>query len=588
MSMRSTSEWARGGFSNFHPGSPSEIQRDISMAGSWIPIKELPPFSKECIHDWHENILTSYVTVRANGLAKKPAQEVADEHLTKVVKLLMVLLKAKDEELARRIEAVAKERQKFESEKRKTIAGHANGRKEEEMIRSSAEKDEEIECLEKALRHYEERWADPPHCDEDTRKAEDSRNKPDMPQEASVVFNGEMVYNSTTPDAPPKIRRVQNSLYNFIIEFDIPNCQPFSVHAILDTGATSCYISSDKLPEGATDPISRPIKIYGLNSVQSTSSKLRKGSLVIGENKFPILVVYVLDVSLSDGVEMLLGANFIKNMQGGVRIEGNEVTFYKKVTTIRTTERVEMAQHTTEELEPGENESLEILDSIYFNAPTNEHFKRKFFDILHKLEQQGYIGEDPLKHWRKNGEVCKLELINPDVTIEDKPLKHVTPAMEASFKNHIDSLLKLGVIRPSSSRHRTMAMIVQKEIRGKERLVFNYRSLNDNTYKDQYSLPGINTILQRVGNAKIFSKFDLKSGFHQVAMDEESIPWTAFIVPEGLYKWLVMPFGLKNAPAVFQRKMDKVFKGTEGFIAMYIDDILVFSNNEKNMKSTCR
>ena len=112
-------------------------------------------------------------------------------------------------------------------------------------------------------------------------------------------------------------------------------------------------------------------------------------------------------------------------------------------------------------------------------------------------------------------------------------------------------------------------------------MVFNYRTLNDNTHKDQYSLPGINTILKKVGNSKIFSKFDLKSGFHQVAMDPDSIPWTAFIVPGGLYEWLVMPFGLKNAPAVFQRKMDQCFKGTDEFIAVYIDDILVFSRNEE-------
>ncbi|GJS16868.1 retrotransposon protein, putative, ty3-gypsy subclass, partial [Tanacetum coccineum] len=105
-----------------------------------------------------------------------------------------------------------------------------------------------------------------------------------------------------------------------------------------------------------------------------------------------------------------------------------------------------------------------------------------------------------------------------------------------------------------------MAMIVNsgitidpatgREIKGKEMMVFNYKSLNDNTYKDQYSLPV----------------------FHQVVMYEESIPWTSFLIPGGLYEWLVMPFGLKNAPAVFQRKMDKCFKGTESFIAIYIDD----------------
>ncbi|GJY12097.1 retrotransposon protein, putative, ty3-gypsy subclass [Tanacetum coccineum] len=162
--------------------------------------------------------------------------------------------------------------------------------------------------------------------------------------------------------------------------------------------------------------------------------------------------------------------------------------------------------------------------------------------------------------------------------------------MEASFKKHIDSLLKLGVIRPSKSRHRTMAMMVNSgttvdptteiETRGKERMVFNYRSLNDNTYKDQYSLPGINTIIQKVRNAKVFSKFDLKSGFHQVAMEEESIPWTAFLAPGGLYEWLVMPFGLKNAPAVFQRKMDKCFKGMEAFTCK--DNVLVLSPTKMN------
>ncbi|GKB39104.1 Orf y [Tanacetum coccineum] len=208
---------------------------------------------------------------------------------------------------------------------------------------------------------------------------------------------------------------------------------------------------------------------------------------------------------------------------------------------------------------------MKINESIYFNQEGSKAFLEQFKLVIERLKHQGYIGEEPLKHWKKNGELCKLDIINPDIIIEDRPLKHVTPTMDDSFKKHVDSLLKIGAIRPSKSRHRTMAMIVNsgttidpaigREIKGKERMVFNYKSLNDNTYKDLYSLP--------------------------VAMDEESIPWTSFLVPGGLYEWLVMPFGLKNAPAVFQRKMDKCFKGTESFIAVYIDDILVFSKNEK-------
>ncbi|KAJ4765223.1 polyprotein [Rhynchospora pubera] len=145
-----------------------------------------------------------------------------------------------------------------------------------------------------------------------------------------------------------------------------------------------------------------------------------------------------------------------------------------------------------------------------------------------------------------NGVTCSLDIINPDLQIQDKPLKHVTPQMKEQFEKHTKALLQLGVIRPSKSRHRTMAIMVNsgttidpvtgKEIKGKERMV---------------------------------------------AMAPESIEWTTFVVPGGLYEWLVMPFGLKNAPAIFQRKMDQCFAGTEDFIAVYIDDILVFSENEQ-------
>ncbi|GJV48667.1 hypothetical protein Tco_1438879 [Tanacetum coccineum] len=73
------------------------------------------------------------------------------------------------------------------------------------------------------------------------------------------------------------------------------------------------------------------------------------------------------------------------------------------------------------------------------------------------LKQQGIHWRRTLKHWKKNGELCKLDIINPDITIEDRPLKHVTPAMEDLFRKHVDSLLKIGAIRRSKSRHRTMA-----------------------------------------------------------------------------------------------------------------------------------
>ncbi|GJZ78470.1 Orf y [Tanacetum coccineum] len=365
--------------------------------------------------------------------------------------------------------------------------------------------------------------------------------------ETEVHYSG----NATTS---PKIRKITNQLYNVKVEFDIPNCTAFGTTAIIDTGASTCCINKKVIPKEALEPLTQIVFFNGLNSKQQATHRIKQGYFLIEGNKFKIPLIYAFDMRDSNGIEMLIGANFLRSMKGGIRIEGDEITIYKKVTKIKTSNQTEIVE--IAELEVSEEEFLEINESIYFN----QYGSRAFKPVIDRLKQQGYIGEEPLKHWKKNGELCKLDIINPDITIEYRPLKHVTPAMEDSFRKHVDSLLKIGAIRPSKSRHRTMAMIINsgttidpvtgREVKRKERMVFNYKSLNDNTYKTR---------------------------FHQVAMDEESIPWTAFLVPGGLYEWLVVSFG----PAVFQRKMDKCFKGTESFIAVYIDDILVFSKNEK-------
>lgn len=303
--------------------------------------------------------------------------------------------------------------------------------------------------------------------------------------------------------------------------------------------------------------------------------------MIMAGNEFYTPYISVFPMNMAN-IDMLVGCNFIRAMKGGLRFEGTEITFYKTVTKIQTT------------LEPQKIAYLEEMileDDLRIEAYSTHEVESQLrnMQLLKDLKEQGYIGDNPLAHWSKNGIKCKLEIINPDITIEDKPPGHLTTEEKTKYQKHIRALLELGVIRPSRSKHRTAAFLVKsgttvdpvtgKETKGKERMVFNYKMLNDNTHKDQYSLPGINAIIKSLGNARIFSKFDLKSGFHQVAMDEESIPWTAFITPDGLYEWLVMPFGLKNAPAVFQRKMDDCFRGTESFIAVYIDDILVFSKN---------
>jgi hypothetical protein len=93
---------------------------------------------------------------------------------------------------------------------------------------------------------------------------------------------------------------------------------------------------------------------------------------------------------------------------------------------------------------------------------------------------------------------------------------------------------------------------------------------------DTYPIPNKSSLVTRIAGAKIFSKFDLKSGFWQVAIHEKDKFKTAFNVPAGHYEWNVMPFGLKNAPAKFQRVMDDTLKPYFDWLIVYIDDILSF------------
>ncbi|KAK4351456.1 hypothetical protein RND71_030769 [Anisodus tanguticus] len=138
----------------------------------------------------------------------------------------------------------------------------------------------------------------------------------------------------------------------------------------------------------------------------------------------------------------------------------------------------------------------------------------------------------------------------------------------------------MKVIRESKSPHSSPTFLVRKHNelkRGKAGLVIDYRELNKKTIFDGYFLPYKRNLINRLGNKKWFSKFDCKSGFWQIKLTNESKPLTAFSAPQGHYEWNVLPMGLKNAPQIFQRRMDQVFRKLADFCIIYVDDILVYN-----------
>ena len=147
---------------------------------------------------------------------------------------------------------------------------------------------------------------------------------------------------------------------------------------------------------------------------------------------------------------------------------------------------------------------------------------------------------------------------------------------ERIARAEIEALETRGLIRRSTSPWAAPIVLIPKPD-GSTRLCVDYRALNKLTVKDSFPLPRIENLFDHMQGARFFTTFDLASGYHQVPMAPSDVAKTAFVTPWGLYEWLVMPFGLCNAPATFQRLMQDVLHGLDGFVGIYIDDVVIFS-----------
>ena len=169
-----------------------------------------------------------------------------------------------------------------------------------------------------------------------------------------------------------------------------------------------------------------------------------------------------------------------------------------------------------------------------------------------------------------------------------QPVIRLSPLEEEECKRQLAEFCSKHHTRPSQSPFGAPVLFAQKK-GGGLRFCIDYRRLNQQTKKDRYPMPRIDELLDRLLGAKVFTKLDLQSGYHQVRIAEEDIHKTAFRTRFGHYEFTVMPFGLTNAPATFQRMMNSALAPfIDRFVVVYLDDILIFSRNEKEHEEHVR
>ncbi|GKA50864.1 putative reverse transcriptase domain-containing protein [Tanacetum coccineum] len=174
----------------------------------------------------------------------------------------------------------------------------------------------------------------------------------------------------------------------------------------------------------------------------------------------------------------------------------------------------------------------------------------------------------------------QIDLVPGAAPVARAPYR-LAPSEMKELSEQLKELSDKGFIRPSSSPWGAPVLFVKKKD-GSFRMCIDYRELNKLTVKNRYPLPRIDDLFDQLQGSSVYSKIDLRSGYHQLRVREEDIPKTAFRTRYGHYEFQVMPFGLTNAPAVFMDLMNRVCKPyLDKFVIVFIDDILIYSKSKQ-------
>ncbi|GJW75714.1 putative reverse transcriptase domain-containing protein [Tanacetum coccineum] len=230
-------------------------------------------------------------------------------------------------------------------------------------------------------------------------------------------------------------------------------------------------------------------------------------------------------------------------------------------------------------------------EMLIFQGNGNDQKKESRLNIISCTKAQEYLSKGCDRQPKVFPEnwpgITKLEQVEfqidlvPGAAPVARAPYRLAPSEMKELAEQLQELSDKGFIRPSSSPWGAPVLFVKKKD-GSFRMCIDYRELNKLTVKNRYPLPRIDDLFDQLQGSSIYSKIDLRSGYHQLRVREEDIPKTAFRTRYGHYEFQVMPFGLTNAPAVFMDLMNRVCKPyLDKFVIVFIDDILIYSKNKE-------
>lgn len=359
------------------------------------------------------------------------------------------------------------------------------------------------------------------------------------------------------------------------IKVNIHN-KPFVI--LIDTGATCSLLNLNKVPNDIFQVIDNtPTKINTIEGNVKSQTKTVMTECPT-EFKYPSNArIKWIALKVNKEYGFLLGMDWIGKNVKSINMSEREIILNNG----------EKIQFLNKQIEA----EINVLDISEIKNIQSDHLNTKekiiVENLLNKFNQLLFKDGDVLTN--TNSVVHQIRTTT-DEQINSKlyrlPNKH-----EAEVGKQMQEMESQGIIRKSRSRYSSPIIVIEKKKDNsniqKFRIVVDYRRLNQITIDDKYPLPNIDSILDKLGKAQYFSTLDLAKGYHQILMDEKDIEKTAFVTPSGLYEFVRMPFGLKNAPATFQRLMNDILRDFINKICIvYLDDILIFSTTLEEHESS--